>query len=518
MNKLLRLSLALLLPLGLQAQTNIALVGTANHSGGGVISTGYGPNNYNDGFIGSTPATLPWGWVNTSGWIEYTWTTAQVGINKVKFWKSDRPFTTCTIQYWNGSSYVTVATYNTLGSNAVDSFMFTSPITTDKLRFDVVSGSSNPNFREIEVFAGNPCPGMAASTLNVTSITSMSANISWGSVSGSAGYDYLVDTNPNAPFPNSPTTVSGTSASVTGLNPATTYYLHVRNRCNATDFSGWVDKMFVTYPPCSPPNNFHTTNLQPTSTNINWDPWPLGIKYDYVVDQTPTAPTVSTGTLTTTNTTEFVPGLIENTKYYVHIRTHCSTNEVSNWGLDSFVTPIPCRAPAITIENISTDEAIAYWASVPTSLYYEYAVTTSSTPPTLGTKYNYTSLHTSALQDGKEYFVHVRCECESVGIKSWSPWGTASFKTFAVGINNTNANGFKIKAYPNPVHDLITVDVNQQDGDGSITLTDLAGKTVLSAIAHKGANFVNVSGLAAGTYLLTYTDNTNKHIIKINKQ
>src|ERR1044072_3849148 len=82
------------------AQTNIALTAVASHTVGG--ATTYGPQNYNDGIISTAPATLPWGWTTTNGFIEYTWTTTQTGITKVKFWKADRPMGSCTIQYWNG--------------------------------------------------------------------------------------------------------------------------------------------------------------------------------------------------------------------------------------------------------------------------------------------------------------------------------------------------------------------------------------------------------------------------------
>jgi hypothetical protein len=398
--------------------------------------------------------------------------------------------------------------------------MFVSPVTTTQLRMNTVTGSSNPNFREIEVYAGNPCPGMAASTLSVTNIGSTTATISWGTVAGSAGYDYIVDINPNVPWPNTPTTVSNTTttANVTGLTPSTTYYLHTRNRCNSTDFSAWADKSFVTFPPCSPPTGFNTTSLTPISTNINWNAWPLAVKYDYLVDQSPAAPASSTGTSTTTNTFAPIAGLTENTKYYVHIRTHCSTNEISSWGLDSFTTPIPCRAPEISIENLNIDEAVAYWDAVTSATHYEYAITLSATPPTIGTKYNYTSIHTSALQSGKEYFMHVRSSCISLGIHSMSPWATKSFKTFALGVNQAINKGFKLVVYPNPVKNILGIDITGMSGEGQITITDLAGKTVKSITTNTAKTSVDISAFAPGSYIIKYADQEHKEIIKISKQ
>jgi PKD repeat protein len=132
-------------------QANIGLKAVATHSGGGASASGYGPELYNNGAIPAYPATgtYLWGWVTSNGWIEYTWPTAQK-INKVVFHKDNRPMTACTFEYWNGTSYVSFYTYNS-SVTIKDSVSFAT-ITTTKLRFNNVSGSSNPNHREIQVY------------------------------------------------------------------------------------------------------------------------------------------------------------------------------------------------------------------------------------------------------------------------------------------------------------------------------------------------------------------------------
>lgn len=130
---------------GLGSGANIGLLAVSTHSGGG--STTYGPQNYNDGNIPGY-GVLPWGWVSTSGWIEYTW-PAPVTFNAVKFYKDNRPMTTCTFQYWDGSAYIDFYNYN---STVIDDSVSFPPITSTNLRFNTIAGSSNPNFREIQVF------------------------------------------------------------------------------------------------------------------------------------------------------------------------------------------------------------------------------------------------------------------------------------------------------------------------------------------------------------------------------
>lgn len=138
-----------------QAQVNLALSAVSTHSGGGV--TIYGPDNYNDGNISNCGST-PWGWVSTNGWIQYEWTSPQI-VGKVIFYKDNRPMTQCVIEYWDGSSFQTIMNYNST-QTCLDSVSFPT-VTTTRLRFNSVAGSSNPNHREIEVYSGIiPCTGI----------------------------------------------------------------------------------------------------------------------------------------------------------------------------------------------------------------------------------------------------------------------------------------------------------------------------------------------------------------------
>ncbi len=132
---------------------NLALNAQASHSGGG--SGSYGPGNYNDNFIPAYGYT-PWGWVTTNGWIEYTWPDP-VAFSSVKFYKDDRPMSSCIFQYWDGSSFVDFYYYNSSTINDSVSFPL---VTTTQLRFYNIAGNSNPNFREIQVFgpAFTGCP------------------------------------------------------------------------------------------------------------------------------------------------------------------------------------------------------------------------------------------------------------------------------------------------------------------------------------------------------------------------
>ncbi|MFO7721766.1 MAG: GEVED domain-containing protein, partial [Bacteroidales bacterium] len=129
----------------LQPVANIAPDAAASHSSGG--TSGFGAQNYNDGNISPDP-NLSWGWVSTNGWIEFTW-PQEMTFSAVKFFKGNRPMTSCTLQYYANGGYVDF--YNYYGTSLTDSVVFLS-IATSKLRIFSISGAVNPNFREIQVF------------------------------------------------------------------------------------------------------------------------------------------------------------------------------------------------------------------------------------------------------------------------------------------------------------------------------------------------------------------------------
>jgi hypothetical protein len=368
-----------------------------------------------------------------------------------------------------------------------------------------------------EVSTGPPCP--SPSSLTATGITSTSATLGWGSVSGSTGYEYMVDQNATPVWPYVVTNTLATSFVKTGLTPSTQYYLHVRNKCSPTNPSPWADLPFTTLPPCKPPVGFKVTNLTPTGGTINWSPWPSAQTYDVLIDQSNQTPTSTTGATNTALTSTPSGVLLENTWYYVHIRSNCAGGEQSQWSLDSFLTPIPCRPPNIKIDHVNTDEAVAYWAAVPTATHYEYALTSSPTPPAGGTEYKFTSLHTSALDDGKDYYIHVRSHCISLNIADISPWATASFKTFPVSVNNIAGGNTAISVYPNPVTDVLNVEISGNvNGAAEIMLTDMSGRELKRLPVQAAKTQLDMSDVAPGVYFIRYTDQSHSKLIKVTRQ
>ena len=94
-------------------------------------------------------------------------------------------------------------------------------------------------------------------------------------------------------------------------------------------------------------------------------------------------------------------------------------------------TPPSCLAPtALTATNITGNSVDVSWTASTSSplVGYEFAVTTSATPPASGTAVSGTSASVSTLSSSTTYYLHVRSEC--VAGTDYSGWATsASFTT-----------------------------------------------------------------------------------------
>ena len=156
---------------------NIALNAVASSSGGGSNSTGFGPDNWNDG-VDSAGCTMAGcnqcqGWVSNStspggAYMQYTW-PSPVTIGSMYIDTEDcaspgcnngRPVHGAEVQWWNGSSWITAQTFSNAGGDTA--MTFNPAINTTQLRlFNVVAGGcgqmSNSLMYEWFVWPGANC-------------------------------------------------------------------------------------------------------------------------------------------------------------------------------------------------------------------------------------------------------------------------------------------------------------------------------------------------------------------------
>jgi hypothetical protein len=184
--------------------------------------------------------------------------------------------------------------------------------------------------------------------------------------------------------------------------------------------------------------------------------------------------------------------------------------------MDSFTTLITCHTPVITISGVNGSRAVISWQAVKTAHKYEYAMNKSATPPAVGTDINKNSMLAPFLDEGQEYYVHVRAHCSSMYDKS--NWATAKFNTWATGVTNVNGENTQLGVYPNPVQQEMVVTIGGVVTNGTVSVLDMTGKVLKTQTVNSNTAKISVSELPAGMYIVQYTDDSRREQTKFSKQ
>jgi hypothetical protein len=246
-----------------------------------------------------------------------------------------------------------------------------------------------------------------------------------------------------------------------------------------------------------------------------WDA-EFNAQYQIFADFSKLTPTTVPGSavIVSTNSHHF-SGLTEDKTYYVHLRTICGPKDTSGWSLDSFHTMITCHAPNLQLTSLSATRAVVYWDTIKTASSYEYVLDQSPNDPNFGTYTLSRSVLCDFLKTGTTYYFHARTRCYT--IYNISGWATLQFTP--VGIDQLPGSGKGITAYPNPVKDMLIINVAGKLGtDAVITISDVTGKAVRNINVTSNKTEVDMRNLPAGMYVIKYSDKERIEVTKVNKE
>ncbi|MCR5192762.1 MAG: T9SS type A sorting domain-containing protein, partial [Bacteroidales bacterium] len=126
-----------------------------------------------------------------------------------------------------------------------------------------------------------------------------------------------------------------------------------------------------------------------------------------------------------------------------------------------------------------------------------------------------TTYNLTGLTDDHTYSVFVRAKCEEGVYGKWST--KVDFTTpEETGINT--ADGTNLSIFPNPTSNVTTISVNGVNGDVSITIVDMNGRTVLrDSMECEGGctKSIEVSGLAQGAYFVRVSGDSLNMVKKL---
>ena len=193
---------------------------------------------------------------------------------------------------------------------------------------------------------------------SVTSITSTSALVTWGTVSGALRYNIqyrVVGTS---------TWTTDTSSSVTyaisGLSPSTNYEFQAQTLCSTGTGAFSTSTTFTTAGPCaSPPSGFSVSNVTMSTATLNWltvtGVTGYNIQYRVLGTTTWTSTTSTTGS-------KNISGLTAGSTYEFQVQAVCSGGTSAFSGSSTFVTsaalPRPDHVVVVMMENHSYSEIV----------------------------------------------------------------------------------------------------------------------------------------------------------------
>ncbi|HRO42908.1 MAG TPA: hypothetical protein PL009_08740, partial [Flavipsychrobacter sp.] len=277
-------------------------------------------------------------------------------------------------------------------------------------------GTTTPRFWGGSVTFVPAAPPCAAPTgATVSGITMTSANFNWNAVTGSQGYEYQITTSSTPPT-TAGTPTTATSYNAPTLNVGTNYWFWVSNKCSTAVFSNWAMVAFSTSA-CPVAGTPLITNNVPGSVTFTWPGTSASGVLNYRWAVTPTAailPFNSPLWTTTSSLTATDNALTAGSFYYIHVASNCGTNQ-SVYSPLQFQNPFtPCAQPStISITGVNMHGADIKWTSSPNVVNgYQYALTTSATPPTTGIMLTTdTNFAATNLVGGQTYYFYVRTHC-----------------------------------------------------------------------------------------------------------
>lgn len=343
-----------------------------------------------------------------------------------------------------------------------------------------------------------------------SNITTTDVDFNWTAVPSSLGYEYYVDQNPTGTGTGTPTLV--TNCHISGLTINTSYYFHVRNKC-ASAFSSWTNVPFTTADAyCKPPVNVLFNSVTTNSVNVLWSSTPNATSYDYKYDLVKVIP-ASKPSLNTTGITATLTGLQPGTKYYFIVRSVClNGGDSSTWKLDSFITKDNCVAPELVLSNPGDNNPHVYWQPVPEAVAYEYRLSGSMMDPAFGTEISAPMVTVTLPPGNDDQYLHVRSKCNSQF--TFSPWSMIALRMVAASVSNT-ATGQNVVLYPNPAENVLLVKFATGN---NYKISDMLGHSLRSGKIDVEELAVDLTGMAAGIYLLEIEDGANRQIFRFTKK
>jgi Fibronectin type III domain len=279
------------------------------------------------------------------------------------------------------------------------------------------------------------------SSISFNTITSNSAIAAWTAQSGSLTYNMKYRVSGTSTWSN-PIAVTGTSVTLNGLNPATTYEIQLMSSCISSTSNYSSSTLFTTLSTssCGAVSGLNATLITDITATLNWQQ--VSGTSNYSIQYRKVG--VSTWTSTSASTTsKSISGLSASSIYEFQVKSNCTSGSSAFSASFLFSTTAPvCNAPVgLTATSITSNSALLQWTSV--SGVSGYTINYRITGATSWISSNSTSNSFSllALIPSSSYEYRVQTKCTSTNLSSFSIVNSFTTLTSTCATpNNVNAS------------------------------------------------------------------------------
>ena len=325
--------------------------------------------------------------------------------------------------------------------------------------------------------------------------------------------------------------VSGNSYTFSGLQPATTYQVSIRQNCTADSlgFSDWTTVSFTTDSfLCPAPDSLTVVDITRNSAILDW----AAAESDTLWQVEVWTPGVRHVTYSPTEHPFTIEGLMSGTEYCAYVHGWCgSAGQIAGEWSDTvcFTTPACPDVTGLDTTAVTTTSVTLVWNAVgadssvspqdssvgPQDYLLEYGPAGFALGTGTGQTVTANTTTVTGLTPATPYDFYLRTRCAEdwlageyaslLGVTTRQPVGIDS----QPGRADTGVSPYNFQLIPNPAKGVTAVQIaglpSGMTGALHITVSDLAGREVLSRHTEcngQGQLSLKIEGLPAGAYFV----------------
>lgn len=393
-----------------------------------------------------------------------------------------------------------------------------------EVRTNCSNGASSYSSTQVQTSA-NTCT--APTNISYTSLGVTNVTVNWDVVASASSYAIRIKPNSSAIWNN--TSSATNTRTFTGLTPNTLYDIEIRSNC-AGLASAYSSSQFTTNASnCLVPTNLTNIASTSTSTTITWDPVPSASSYVIRFKQNSSGTWINTSSITNS---KVLAGLTSGVLYDVEVRSNCSADNSAfsstlNFTLGGAKENSGATTSLYNFNGLKTPQGNSLsWSTLSENKNKEFILEHSLD----GKNYIILAKVSSQADNGvsesviQYSFIHKEpsATVNHYRLRSIGWNGESVLYPFTVILDNIASH--TVSVYPNPTHDLITVEYSTDRLQTTkVKVLDMTGRVVktVEALPQAGEHqyTLSLSELSAGMYTVqVYTDDKLSYVTKVQKQ